>query len=305
MTEREIDAIFNTKIDQESWRIGEALLQGILLEVSSYPKPGLVSSISAGAHRDMNILTFMASSAAIAPAFVQCAQAGRNHSGSLPELLPVLRNIGIRYEKRLLQATRGVNTQRGILFAGGMLCGVAGYLSRRSRDLRTSEMFPLVAEMTRGLVAKELKNLPAGGKDKYTAGEMLYLRYQTEGIRGEVEKGFPSVRKKGLPALEAALRKGLTLNSCLVHTLVSLMTCVEDTTILWRKDKETLLAVQEQARKALEKGSVFTKEGLAEIVKMDKSYIRDNISPGGSADLVAITVGSYLLEHQEFPVPIF
>jgi len=81
MDEKGLD-YFEMKIEKEAWQIGEAFLQGILLEISSFPKPGLVSSKSMGSHRDMNILTFMVSSAVISSGFTLCAQAGRNHKGA-------------------------------------------------------------------------------------------------------------------------------------------------------------------------------------------------------------------------------
>ncbi len=293
-----------SQIEPKAWKIGTAFLKGVLLEVSSHPKPGLVSSISSGSHRDMDILTFMVSSAAISPAFFLCAQAGRNHKGAIEDLLPGIRRIGVLYEKELLKATGGVNTQRGILFAAGLLCGVAGYLSREKEDLKAEELFRKTAEMTRGIVDRELEQLTEGVNRKLTAGELLYKKYGATGIRGEVEAGLPSVAKVGLPAFKEALQNCSQLNDCLVHTLLALMTSVDDTTILWRKDQETLIMVKEKAKEVLEKGSVFTKEGLETIKKLDEEFVRENISPGGSADLVAVTASVYLLEKESFPVPI-
>jgi len=295
--------MFETKIEQEAWKIGEAFLKAILLEVSSHPKPGLVSAISMGSHRDMNILTFMVSSASIAPVFFLCAQAGRNHHGAIAELLPILRKIGAWGEKKLLETTKGVNTQRGILFAAGILCGAAGYLSQKTSSYKHEELFCVVSQLTEGIVFRELVNLDKN-KGEFTAGEQLYLKYQVTGIRGEVEEGFPSVKEAGLPAFISAIDKGVNLNYCLIHTLISLMTCVKDTTILWRKNDKVLREVQSQAKKILQQGSVFTKQGMDLIMELDRRFIKDNISPGGSADLLAVTIGTYLLENKQFPVKI-
>ena len=90
MTRFHIDG---AKVDSRSWEIGGAILKGVLLEVASSPKPGLVCYGSAGAHCDMNIMTFMASSATIAPAFYLSAQAGRNHRGKSERLLCTLREM--------------------------------------------------------------------------------------------------------------------------------------------------------------------------------------------------------------------
>jgi triphosphoribosyl-dephospho-CoA synthase CitG len=295
--------IFQTKIDNQSWKISQAFLNGVLMEVTSYPKPGLVSSISMGSHKDMNILTFMASSAAIYPCFTLCAQAGRNHEGELRELLKNIRQIGIVYEKELLKATKGINTQRGILFANGVLSGAAGYLSKELETIGSKKLFDTASIITQGIVERELGNLSSVEKE-LTAGERLYIKYKATGIRGEVEKGFPSVRKKGLPAFKEALKRETSLNHSLVHTLISLMTVVEDTTILWRKNKACLKEVQLLAQNIIDRGSVFTDEGLKEIQNLNDEFIKKNISPGGSADLVAVTAGSYLLENGQFPVSI-
>ncbi len=291
------------EIDKISWEIGVNFLKSILLEVSSHPKPGLVTSKSNGSHKDMNILTFMVGSAEIAPAFFQCAQAGRNHVGELSQLLQIIRNIGINLEKNLLEGTKGINTQRGILFSACIVCGAAGYLSKESELIKSEDVFNVVSEITKDIVERELYGIDHN-KGELTAGEQLFLKYGVKGIRGEVEAGFPAVKEAGLPAFYEAINKGVGLNLSLVHTLIALMTKVEDTTILWRKDWDTLIQVQRRAEEIIGLGSVFTKEGLEAIHQLDEALIGENISPGGSADLLSITVGIYLLENKEFPIRI-
>lgn len=288
------------EIDEISWQIGEAFLKGILLEIGCYPKPGLVNPVTSGAHSDMNIITFMVSSAAIAPALYLCAQAGRDHLSDPPELFPKIRRIGIHYEKRLLKATRNVNTQRGALFSAGVLCGAAGIVSQYSKTSSAEEVMEVAAEMTKGLVARDLELIKPINNRTLTAGVQLYLKFGTKGIRGEVESGFPSVGVVGLPAFAYAMRSGLSLNQTLLHTLISLMTCVEDTTILWRRDREWLKAVQHGAGRVIGKGSVFSQEGMEEIRLLDQWLTEQHISPGGSADLLAVTAGIYFLEKGQF-----
>jgi triphosphoribosyl-dephospho-CoA synthase len=157
--------------------------------------------------------------------------------------------------------------------------------------------------MAQGLVAKELSS-PVPDKRGMTAGEILYHRHGSTGIRGEVEKGFPSVAQIGLPALQHALSHAETLNESLVHTLLALMTGVEDSTIIWRKGMAQLLEVQTKAREVLEKGSIFTIAGREAIRYLDQELALKGISPGGSADLLAVTIGLYLLENDQFPVTI-
>lgn len=286
--------------DADLQKVGQYLTQAILLEVSTHPKPGLVTRLSNGAHKDMSIFTFMMSSAVLSKAFNDLQDIGQAHRGTLAELFCKLRSYGVGAEAELLRVTKGVNTQRGILFAGGIVSAVSGYAM--NMGLSRDALLPLIKEMAAGLVARELKNLDHAAM---TAGEKLYYKYGITGIRGEVENGFPSVVNYGLPALEDAFDKGATINDALVHTLISLMTVVEDSNVIWRTDYDTLLEVQRIANNILSLGSVFTEKGRMAIAETERCFLQRRISPGGSADLLSVTITLYLLEHKEFPNDIF
>lgn len=286
--------------DADLQKVGQYLTQAILLEVSTHPKPGLVTRLSNGAHKDMSIFTFMMSSAVLSKAFNDLQDIGQAHRGTLAELFCKLRSYGVGAEAELLRVTKGVNTQRGILFAGGIVSAVSGYAM--NMGLSRDALLPLIKEMAAGLVAKELKNLDHAAM---TAGEKLYYKYGITGIRGEVENGFPSVVNYGLPALEDAFDKCATINDALVHTLISLMTVVEDSNVIWRTDYDTLLEVQRIANNILSLGSVFTEKGRMAIAETERCFLQRRISPGGSADLLSVTITLYLLEHKEFPNDIF
>ena len=286
--------------DADLQKVGQYLTQAILLEVSTHPKPGLVTRLSNGAHKDMSIFTFMMSSAVLSKAFNDLQDIGQAHRGTLAELFCKLRSYGVGAEAELLRVTKGVNTQRGILFAGGIVSAVSGYAM--NMGLSRDALLPLIKEMAAGLVARELKNLDHAAM---TAGEKLYYKYGITGIRGEVENGFPSVVNYGLPALEDAFDKGATINDALVHALISLMTVVEDSNVIWRTDYETLLEVQRIAKDILNLGSVFTEKGRMAIAETERYFLQRRISPGGSADLLSVTITLYLLEHKEFPNDIF
>lgn len=286
--------------DADLQKVGQYLTQAILLEVSTHPKPGLVTRLSNGAHKDMSIFTFMMSSAVLSKAFNDLQDIGQAHRGTLAELFCKLRSYGVGAEAELLRVTKGVNTQRGILFAGGIVSAVSGYAM--NMGLSRDALLPMIKEMAAGLVARELKNLDHAAM---TAGEKLYYKYGITGIRGEVENGFPSVVNYGLPALEDAFNKGATINDALVHALIALMTAVEDSNVIWRTDYETLLEVQRIAKNILSLGSVFAEKGRMAIAETERYFLQRRISPGGSADLLSVTITLYLLEHKEFPNDIF
>lgn len=286
--------------DADLQKVSQYLTQAILLEVSTHPKPGLVTRLSNGAHKDMSIFTFMMSSAVLSKAFNDLQDIGQAHRGTLAELFCKLRSYGVGAEAELLRVTKGVNTQRGILFAGGIVSAVSGYAM--NMGLSRDALLPMIKEMAAGLVARELKNLDHAAM---TAGEKLYYKYGITGIRGEVENGFPSVVNYGLPALEDAFNKGATINDALVHALISLMTVVEDSNVIWRTDYDTLLEVQRIAKNILSLGSVFAEKGRMAIAETERYFLQRRISPGGSADLLSVTITLYLLEHKEFPNDIF
>ena len=282
--------------------IADSLGKAILFEVCTHPKPGLVTRFSKGAHCDMNVFTFMSSSVVLIRAFKEFANYGYEYDDSLSKLLPQLRELGIEYEKQILTATGNINTQRGILFAGGVLAAATGNYLREHQQVNSNEVFSRIRLICKGLVERELETCE---KTKFTAGELLYKKYGITGIRGEVQEGFKSVKNKGLPALKEALANGANINNSLVHTLLSLLTETEDSNILWRTDKQILDKVQKQATKALELGSIFSQSGQDYIEFLERDFIKQRISPGGTADLLSITLAMYLMENRDAKIKMF
>ncbi|WP_444459827.1 triphosphoribosyl-dephospho-CoA synthase [Rhodobacter capsulatus] len=156
--------------------------------------------------------------------------------------------------------------------------------------------------MVAGICDRELR---AGlHREAETAGEKLFRQYGVLGIRGEAEAGYPTVRNHGLPALRAARASGATLATSLCHTLIALMAETEDTTVLWRGGPAALTFMRTEARKILALGGALTGDGLAAIHALDARFIERHISPGGAADLLAVTLGVDALSGGELP-PIF
>lgn len=289
------DEIINSneyKLTGEAFRIGEAALLGMLYEVSTSPSPGLVSPYSSGAHKDMDFFTFLKSSSSIAYSMYLCAQAGIDNPKG--DILKLLRKIGISAEKEMLKATGGVNTQKGLLFLLGILCASSGRCISRGLLLNRLNISNLCGEICSGIVELELKEIKAD--KKLSNGERLYIENGITGIRGEMEKGIPTVINFGLPAYEDALKSGLSTSEALCHSLISIMRVVEDTTVINRCGMEALLYMRDCAKRAMEIGGMKSIEGREYIKSLDNDFIKRNISPGGAADLLAATVMIYQLE---------
>ena len=266
--------------------------QSLLYEVCATPKPGLVDRANSGSHQDMDIFTFMSSVSALWPYFEECAEIGRQTAEADPaETFQKLRWSGKLAEQAMWDATKGVNTHKGAIFSMGILCGALGRLPRerwREPELILAEC----ARMTVGLTDRDFRALTA--QTTRTAGQRLFAKHGLRGIRGEAEQGFPAVLNAGLPKLEQGVAQGLSLNDAGCAALLALMTAATDTNLIARSDRQTQLWVTEQTRALLEQSPFPDRETLD---RLDKAFIQENLSPGGSADLLAMTYMLYFLKR--------
>ena len=264
-------------------RIARLACQALLYEVAATPKPGLVDRNNSGSHRDMDFFTFQASAAALWPYFETCAKIGIATCNQLPEVtFSQLRIPGMLAEGEMLHATRGVNTHKGAIFSLGILCGALGRMGWEYAD-KPEWLLYECAQMTAGLVEKDFAGLtPENAK---TAGQKLYLRHGITGIRGQAEAGFPAVLKVGLPKLEEGLARGLSINDAGCAALLAMLAATADTNIISRSDYET------QQRIALDTAILLQRTpfpGIDILEQMDAEFMDKNLSPGGTADLLAM-----------------
>ena len=256
--------------------------QALLYEVLTTPKPGLVDRLNQGSHRDMDVFTFATSVSALQPYFADCADIGHTRAEDAPQdVFDALRLPGRMAEGAMLQATGGVNTHKGAIFSLGILCAAAGRLDKA--DWQADSLLDVCAQMTRGLTARDFDGLTA--ESAVTFGQKLYLSHGITGVRGEAEQGFPLVRRYGLPKLEAGLAAGLSMNDAGCTALIALMAQNTDTNVIHRSSLEAQRQVAARAATLLEKEPFPSAQSLADF---DAALIQENISPGGSADLLAL-----------------
>jgi holo-ACP synthase/triphosphoribosyl-dephospho-CoA synthase len=274
---------------QFSQKAGLAAVQALLYEVSATPKPGLVDRSNNGSHRDMNFFTFLDSGTALIPYFQHMTAMGLAHQGTAQTLIPALRYQGRQAEGQMFAATGGVNTHKGLIFSLGLLCACAGY--QYAQDLSpTADQLLELAALAAGGVTKELDCTATPA----THGRRAYGRYCATGIRGEAAAGYPHVRKWGLPVLKKMAAQGCSLNDAGVIALLHLMAHLEDTNILARADRDTLLQMQALLRKELSR-TQDPAQLLSFARFMDEWMVLRGLSPGGSADLLAVSYFLYFL----------
>lgn len=274
---------------EERTRIGELACRALLYEACTSPKPGLVDRYDSGSHRDMDIFTFMASSASLQPYFARCAAIGQETAEELPqETFRALRLPGRLAEGAMLRSTGGVNTHKGAVFLMGLVCGALGRMDRNFWR-QPERILDECALMVKGLTEEEL----AGGNNA-TAGQHFFDRYNVRGIRGEAEDGFPSIRQQGLPTLERALAEGKTLEQAGCEALLALMTAAEDTALLHRAGWDGWQETKRCAVQLLQEG--VTDEKLRQ---WNGEMAEKHWSPGGSADLLSVCYLLHFLREEE------
>ncbi len=279
-------------IQNKAFEISNLAIQAIMYEVSCYPSPGLVSPVSNGAHMDMDYYTFIDSTSALIKYLILCVQKGLEE-GENEDIFRQLRIIGIEAEKEMYIKTKGVNTHKGMLFLMGISCAAVGVALRDNKSF--SELREIIKDMTKGIVNKDFSKLEGKNFNDLSYGEKLYLKYNIKGIRGEVEAGLPLVFDYSLSFYKSS--SDLNINARLVHTLMGIMQYSEDTNIIHRHSIKVLKEVNEKAKKIMTLGGMYTKEGREAVENMTKEFIERNISPGGAADLLAITVFFSLVEE--------
>ena len=252
--------------------IGHLASMALQAELDTTPKPGLVDRNDNGAHRDMDHALMQRSIQALHPYFVRLAQIGFDNPQ--PRHYEI-QQVGIEAEQAMFKATGGVNTHKGALFSiglaavalGGMACSNNAQLHSLSNSIASlASLFPDTSG-THGSKAKANNKL--------------------KGALDNAREGYPQLFKAWLPFYLDRLAEG---DGYALHkTLLRIMCDLDDTNIVYRTSMETMQEVQAEARRMLERIPETTHFEAA-LQAMNTDYIRRNISPGGSADMLSLVV---------------
>ncbi len=248
-------------------------------ELDTTPKPGLVDQHDSGAHADMDYRLMQRSIHALRPYFVQLAQVAQQ--GQFTH--PVISAIGIEAERAMLAATGGVNTHRGALFSMGLAIVAAGSsLSEYSEFSEYSDYSDYSEHSDFSLqsaIAQLAQTFPG---TQGTHGSEAVSQYQAKGALAMAREGYEQLFSDWLPFLRNLKQQG---DPYAHHkTLLRIMSQLDDTNILHRCGAEVASRVKAEAADML---AHFSTEALDD---MNRRYSAENISPGGSADMLALTI---------------
>ncbi|GES51068.1 putative 2-(5''-triphosphoribosyl)-3'-dephosphocoenzyme-A synthase [Rhizobium sp. NBRC 114257] len=262
--------------------IGRHAAQALVLEVETWPKPGLVSHIDNGAHADMDADLLRLSARTLEPFFVALAEAGAMNAG-----MDRLRQIGIEAEKAMRDATGGVNTHRGAIFGLGLLAAAAGLAANRAWQ---APLGTLVAQRW----GRDILN---HAPEHDTHGSVVARRYQVGGARAEAAAGMPSVYDVARPALAEGRRLAMgNEEAARVHACMALIAVVDDSNLLYRAGPEGLNFARDKTSAFLADGGVGRASWRWDAKAVHEAFVARNLSPGGCADLLAMALFTEVLE---------
>ena len=306
--------------------IAHLATQALQAELDTTPKPGLVDKDNNGAHRDMDYAMMQLSINTLHPYFVRLALLG--FADTLPSHT-VIRDAGIEAEKAMLAATNGVNTHKGALFSMGLAVVAAAYEEKkaaankkvrgkeerkeeREDSLVSIESLAPIESLASPLSSLQLtiKALAASFPD--TSGthgsKAKQLSNGTTTIKGALDnarEGYEKLFAEWLPFYNER-RKSHDAHD-LHKTLLRIMCDLDDTNVIYRTNVATAEEVKQEARALLanfeEAYAAQDKEKCASAIEekcasaellalkdMDRRYTARNISPGGAADMLSLTV---------------
>lgn len=275
------------KIEQKKFEIVDSFsnlaLKSIILEVSASPSFGLVSPHTKGSHEDMDFFTFIDSGFSLTPYFKQVIEAGYSPL-SVDLIFKKIRYMGKLAENDMFLATKNVNTHKGMIFLMGITAALAA--KAKFENLPFDNISLLIKKMCKDIL-KDFDNIHQ--KTNLTHGEKLYMKYGVVGVRGIVKNGLDLIFNKAITIFQNSIDKQESVNHAMIRTLIFLMGNLEDTTILHRHDIDVLNFVR---NKASELHLKFDNKSLDLILlkEIEDNFIDKRISPGGAADLLAITM---------------
>ena len=271
-----------------------------MMELEAPLKPGLVDPSGSGAHSDMDYALMKGSVETIRRSFIRhlpvlvdpsCRpEEYRLSDASLRSAPPLaslsdapvpplnmprvavssmavlltdgdsLSAFGKAVERDALEYTGGVNTYRGAIFALGLAA-----ISAMDNDLSTSHIASLASGIGQGSDSHGGKVI----KDYNVKGALQMAR---EGYKPLFEDWLPYFRS--LPGDEWRLQK----------TLLRIMSSLDDTCVIHRVGYDRAQEVKKESKALLEG---FSEEGLRD---MKARFDSLGVSPGGAADMLALTI---------------
>lgn len=257
-SKEEFDKAFKNKVQKYIFTKDERirLIEFCLLnELMRNISLGTVNPTTCGSHSDMDIFTFFSSLDFLSKEFLRIKEINYNDFNSLKKL-------GIEMENKMLNITNGANTHKGMIFH--FLLILASILQENSLE-ESRDRIKYLARFS-------------FDKDFYNPCNKSYMRYNKNKVLG--------ARGEALKAYDFPYNLDLEENN-LDKAFLLLCNYSEDTNIINRRGYEFYLSFKKKISSYL----------LGEITLdyLENFCLKNNISAGGSCDLVSIFIFYKLL----------
>ena len=249
-------------------------------ELDTTPKPGLIDRHDNGAHSDMDYRLMQRSIAALRPYFVKLALEG--FQKGLPTV-ENLRKIGLEAEKAMLEATRGVNTHKGALFALGLAVVSAANVIYNLPSKSSEYQQKISVEK----LQKNIENLACQIPETTdTHGSEVVSQHRVKGALAMAREGYKPLFADWLPFYRGTRNEERELK-----TLLRIMATLDDTNVYHRKGAEVV------ARMKADSIALLSHFEPKKLEQLNQDYNAQGISPGGCADMLALTIFVHLFIH--------
>ncbi len=260
-------------------------------ELDTPLKPGLVGPDSSGAHTDMDYALMQKAIAALRPYWSRMAKA------SVP---PLLQMIGIEAEKAMKKATGGVNTHRGAIFALGLALNARGMEVTVTEEVMQNRLCKIARVILHnGLIDSALHFTAQGAPaSQRTHGEQAVKQYGVKGAREMALEGYKDLWTNWLPYYRDTLglrpRESVIPSEASVspiqRTLLHIMSTLDDTCVIHRVGYERAQEVKREAADVLMAEEKYFSSAGNNLQDLCVRYAAEGISPGGAADMLALTI---------------
>ncbi|MFE5758074.1 triphosphoribosyl-dephospho-CoA synthase [Streptomyces massasporeus] len=253
---------------REDQALAQTAVDALVGQLALAPKPGLPDPRERTA-RDHSALRW--SARALLPGLIAMAATARRTGEPSARLRADLGAIGRSTEHTVALAGGG---HRGALWTLGLLVAAAA--------LRPGAGPTHITALAKQLAAHPDRRTPR----RPSRGSTVSARYGAAGARGEARAGFPHVRR-ALTALTAARAQGATEPQARLDALLTVMSTLQDTELLYTAGPLGLRRVQAGARGVLDAGGTATEPGAAALRVLDADFTEHTWAPRGSAPLLA------------------
>ncbi len=278
---------------QAVWQqIDELALEALYDELCLENKPGLVCPSGNGSHTDMNYHTFINSITSLKGYFSTLSQLGYENRP-----FDDIKNMGIYQEEKMRIATNNINTHKGAIFNLGFVCAAIGRCIKAEIPLTAENICKQLVDRWHFDLINRLK------RDPNSHGQKMFKEYGITGAIEMVATGFNVIQKQALPSFYHTISRTQDFEKASMQALMTLISVLSDTNIVWRGGIKDLENAQALAKQFLREGGVHQPDWQQKVNNINQYFIHNNLSPGGSADLLAVTIFLYKVEN-EFNYPI-